>query len=218
MRSMIESGTPVTVTDADNRTALHHAAAKGDLEIIEYLIVKGAKLDAVDNFGLTPLGEAGRHATRLGENKVRDLLIDAGATVSIHGTQKLQARKFVFAVGGFQLLFFILFCIGTEYESTKEHFAKSADKLQSTYSMFMDVHVMIFIGFGFLMTFLRKYGHSSVGLNFLVAALVIQWHLLCGGFFHQAWEEGVTHRIPRSISAACSSPTSPRRRRAGRRD
>ena len=41
--------------------------------------------------------------------------------------------------------------------------------------MFMDVHVMIFIGFGFLMTFLRKYGHSSVGLNFLVAAFVIQW-------------------------------------------
>ena len=53
MRSMIESGTPVRVTDADNRTALHHAAAKGDVEIIEYLIAKGATLDAVDNFGLT---------------------------------------------------------------------------------------------------------------------------------------------------------------------
>ena len=26
------------------------------------------------------------------------------------------------------------------------------------YSMFQDIHVMIFIGFGFLMTFLRKYG------------------------------------------------------------
>jgi hypothetical protein len=26
------------------------------------------------------------------------------------------------------------------------------------YSMFQDIHIMIFIGFGFLMTFLRKYG------------------------------------------------------------
>jgi hypothetical protein len=26
------------------------------------------------------------------------------------------------------------------------------------YSMFQDIHIMIFIGFGFLMTFLKKYG------------------------------------------------------------
>ncbi|CAF4430389.1 unnamed protein product, partial [Adineta steineri] len=38
------------------------------------------------------------------------------------------------------------------------------------YSMFQDIHIMIFIGFGFLMTFLRKYGFSAVGYNFLVAA------------------------------------------------
>lgn len=52
-------------------------------------------------------------------------------------------------------------------------------------SYFQDVHVMVFIGFGFLMTFLRKYGHSSVGFNMLLAALVLQWHPLVGGFFHQ---------------------------------
>merc|ERR1719478_1423851 len=44
---------------------------------------------------------------------------------------------------------------------------------------------MIFVGFGFLMTFLRKYGHSSVGLNFLVAAFTMQWHLVVNGFFEQ---------------------------------
>ena len=43
---------------------------------------------------------------------------------------------------------------------------------------------MMFIGFGFLMTFLKKYGYSAVGLNFLIAAIVLQWATLCQGFFH----------------------------------
>lgn len=50
------------------------------------------------------------------------------------------------------------------------------------YSMFQDIHVMMFIGFGFLMTFLKRYGFSSVGLNFLVAAFVLQWATLTGGW------------------------------------
>lgn len=50
-------------------------------------------------------------------------------------------------------------------------------------SDFQDVHVMIFIGFGYLMTFLRKYGFSATGFNLLVAALVIQWAFLARGIF-----------------------------------
>ncbi|XP_063869469.1 ammonium transporter Rh type B-like [Scylla paramamosain] len=50
--------------------------------------------------------------------------------------------------------------------------------------MFQDVHVMIFIGFGFLMMFLKRYGFSSVGINFLIAALCLQWAILVNGFFH----------------------------------
>lgn len=49
---------------------------------------------------------------------------------------------------------------------------------------FQDVHVMIFIGFGFLMTFLQRYGFSSVGFNFLIAAFALQWATLMQGFFH----------------------------------
>merc|ERR1712170_317431 len=41
---------------------------------------------------------------------------------------------------------------------------------------------MIFIGFGFLMTFLKRYGFGAVSLNFLVAAFVLQWAILMGGF------------------------------------
>ncbi|NWW90256.1 RHAG protein, partial [Rhynochetos jubatus] len=49
---------------------------------------------------------------------------------------------------------------------------------------FQDVHVMIFVGFGFLMTFLKKYGFSSVGINMLIAVFGLQWGTLMQGFWH----------------------------------
>ncbi|KAK4300274.1 hypothetical protein Pmani_027518 [Petrolisthes manimaculis] len=101
-----------------------------------------------------------------------------------------------------QLIFFILFCIfaryhpdaharhhplhnGTELETKLDHYTSEDDWAHSTtYPMFQDVHVMIFIGFGFLMMFLKRYGLSAVGLNFMLAALSLQWALLINGFFH----------------------------------
>ncbi|XP_019359621.1 PREDICTED: ammonium transporter Rh type C [Gavialis gangeticus] len=52
------------------------------------------------------------------------------------------------------------------------------------YPSFQDVHVMIFIGFGFLMTFLQRYGFGAVGFNFLLASFGIQWAILMQGWFH----------------------------------
>ena len=51
-------------------------------------------------------------------------------------------------------------------------------------SVFQDVHVMIFLGFGFLMTFLKKYGLSAVSLNLMCSALAIEVFTLVYGFFH----------------------------------
>ena len=50
-------------------------------------------------------------------------------------------------------------------------------------TVFQDVHVMIFVGFGFLMTFLRRYGYGSIGFNLLLAALVLQWGTITTGLF-----------------------------------
>ena len=50
--------------------------------------------------------------------------------------------------------------------------------------MFQDVHVMIFIGFGFLMTFLKRYGLGAVSINMLIAAFVIQWAFIVRGIIH----------------------------------
>lgn len=41
---------------------------------------------------------------------------------------------------------------------------------------------MIFIGFGFLMTFLRHYSLSAVSLNLFISAFVIQWSMLLRAF------------------------------------
>ena len=59
-------------------------------------------------------------------------------------------------------------------------------------SVFQDVHVMIFIGFGFLMTFLKKYGLSAVSLNMLIAVVCIEWATLVYGFFHFHQKNDVT--------------------------
>lgn len=80
-----------------------------------------------------------------------------------------------------QVALLVLFGIFARYDD------KGLDTLAS-YPMFQDVHVMIFIGFGFLMTFLKRYGFSSVGYNFLLAALIVQWVLIMEGFFEM--EEG----------------------------
>ena len=42
---------------------------------------------------------------------------------------------------------------------------------------------MVFIGFGLLLTFLKKYGFSALGYNFLISALVIEWSTMMQGFF-----------------------------------
>ncbi len=49
----------------------------------------------------------------------------------------------------------------------------------------MDVHVMIFIGFGFLMVFLKSYSWSAVGVNFFLAAWSLELCILTGAFWGQ---------------------------------
>jgi len=89
-----------------------------------------------------------------------------------------------------QIIFLVIFAAFGEYDTgaatiainSTESGAVATESLR--YAMFQDVHVMIFIGFGFLMTFLHKYGFSAVGYNLLISAMCIQWSIIIHGFIH----------------------------------
>jgi ankyrin repeat protein len=54
----VELGADPNISDESGQTPLHAASYIGSDAIIQYLVEKGAKLDAVDSYGMTPLGIA----------------------------------------------------------------------------------------------------------------------------------------------------------------
>merc|ERR1719231_958068 len=95
------------------------------------------------------------------------------------------SRTFGACVLLLQLVLIIVYACVTTYPVHTGATASSDDTVLLHYGKFQDVHVMIFIGFGFLMTFLKRYGFSSVGFNFLISALTIQVAMVNNGFWHQ---------------------------------
>ncbi|MFH4976190.1 hypothetical protein AB6A40_002899 [Gnathostoma spinigerum] len=63
------------------------------------------------------------------------------------------------------------------------------DYVNTYYPLFQDVHVMIFIGFAYLMTFLRRYGFMSLSINLLLSCIVIQWAMIVNGFWSEHFAE-----------------------------
>jgi len=53
------------------------------------------------------------------------------------------------------------------------------------YTMFTGIEIMMFVGFGYLMTFMKYYGVSAVGFTMLITALGLQWAVLTEAFCHQ---------------------------------
>ncbi|XP_060580401.1 ammonium transporter Rh type B-like [Ruditapes philippinarum] len=77
------------------------------------------------------------------------------------------------------------------------------------YPPFQDVHVMIFIGFGFLMTFLRRYGYSAVSMNMFISSLLIQWAMLVRGCVYEGIFKGNKFqvRLEEMVTADFASAT-----------
>jgi len=117
--------------------------------------------------------------------------------------------RFAQCVTVLQMVLVILFGLCTNYDKNVGHVSDLQNGgMDFYYGMFQDVHVMIFIGFGFLMTFLGRYAFSALGFTFFIGALVIQFSVLTNGFWHMVhadhWEKihlDITHLIRADFAA-----------------
>lgn len=76
---LAQPGNDINKLTHDTRRYLHWAASKGNVEVMEYLIGKGAELDILDSHGVTPLSFAASSGQQ--NTKVYDLLISKGVNL-----------------------------------------------------------------------------------------------------------------------------------------
>ena len=75
-----ECGADVNTRDANGYTALHHAASRGDNELVTYLVENGADVTVVSRKGQTTADMANGPIQRLSPfPETIDLLVDYGA-------------------------------------------------------------------------------------------------------------------------------------------
>ena len=63
-------------------------------------------------------------------------------------------------------------------------YSKYRDLIQKLYPFFQDVHVMIFIGFGFLMTFIKTMSWTALSYNWIISVWALLWAIIFNGFWH----------------------------------
>ena len=197
--ALLASGVNANCFDYDRRTPLHLAVAEGHVEAAKLLLQYGARVDSEDRWGSSPLTEVNRRLTRTGQDPMRDVF-DAQLLQSGSPAPVLSRFAVFYAVweviviclmGGFAR--YDQYSDGRSDFSTAALVQNSALHFSNIYPLYQDVHVMIFIGFAYLMVFLRKHGYTSVGVTFLVAAFVIQWYQLTRGFWHDSFQGAYNH-------------------------
>ena len=97
--------------------------------------------------------------------------------------------KFELVVFLLQIILILFFGLFTKYDTDSADSTKGDDGatqvvMARLYPFFQDVHVMIYIGFGFLMVFLKTHCWTSVGFNFIIAAFICQTVVLWEGLWH----------------------------------
>ncbi|XP_035710365.1 ammonium transporter Rh type A-like [Folsomia candida] len=63
----------------------------------------------------------------------------------------------------------------------KQNSTRMPNMVSQYYQQYQDIQVMVFLGIGVLMAFIRKYGYSAIGFTMLAGALAVQWSILVRG-------------------------------------
>ncbi|KAJ3441581.1 rh50 [Anaeramoeba flamelloides] len=96
-------------------------------------------------------------------------------------------KAFIITLVIFQIAIFFIFGFWFKYDEsldeTQDH--EHDHRTEYYYTYYSDVAVMVLVGFGFLMTFLKKYGISALGYTFLLACFCVQLTIIFNAFWIQ---------------------------------
>ncbi|CAI5778454.1 ammonium transporter Rh type A-like [Podarcis lilfordi] len=98
---------------------------------------------------------------------------------------RLPALLFLFQ--GAVLVIFALFVTYDEHTDAASQPADadpSANQVYAIFPFFQDIQLMLLVGLGLLLAFMKGYGVSAVACNFLLANFSTQWALVVQGFVH----------------------------------
>lgn len=108
---------------------------------------------------------------------------------------RVRLPALIFAL---EVMIVVLYAVFVTYEDDANALLQNnqtrpmENSLYQNYPFFADIQVMIFLGFGCLLAFFRRYGFGGMVFNFLIATFTIQWAILVQGFF-QFYHDGKIH-------------------------
>ncbi|KNC84681.1 hypothetical protein SARC_03115 [Sphaeroforma arctica JP610] len=88
--------------------------------------------------------------------------------------QAPDIKQFTVLTVAWQIIMLVLYAVWIDYEETND---------MGIYPYFRDTSIMVFFGFGFLMSFLRHHGFSSITWTLLFSVMAAEWGILLELFF-----------------------------------
>ncbi|XP_049835771.1 serine/threonine-protein phosphatase 6 regulatory ankyrin repeat subunit B-like [Schistocerca gregaria] len=106
-KEQIEHGMRPDIMDHQGRTPLHYAALTGNHRVMKLLISLGANVNAVDVYGKTPIVMLAIHS-RKDCRLVKELLINAGADLTVRDKNGKTALHTSFEIDNFEITKFLM--------------------------------------------------------------------------------------------------------------
>jgi ankyrin repeat protein len=97
VRSLIENGAVIDITDISGNTPLHYAIMNDNIDIVRFFISQGCDVNIANNDYLTPLMLACKNDRSIHYCEMIKMLVDAGSDVDIEvsGCKPVQLMTFV---------------------------------------------------------------------------------------------------------------------------